>query len=158
MSYTLIVIDMQHSFEASRCEETQHEVAGHISNAMRDGANIMFVEYYGNGPTLANLLILCCDYDPPSWCVVTKWDNGGGAEVDAAMGEGDWNKDLPLKVCGVNLSACVKRTVNDLVNLGYDDIELLWHACNDPERTSNNKMTQEKYRELGVVVNGLCLT
>lgn len=165
MPYNLIVIDMQYSFEASRCEATQNEVATHIKQAMCDEANIMFVEYHNNGPTIANLLILCADYDPPSWCVVEKWDDCGGGEVYNAMKKWEWNTDLPIRVCGVNLSACVMRTVEDLINRGYDDIVLLWHACNNPDewidrgdRYSDERIMQ-KYKAKGVKIDvGLCST
>lgn len=126
--YTLVVIDMQEYFSASRKSDTQKKVATAIRRAMRDNAGVMFVEYANYGPTLPKLTKLTKTYKRAF--TVIKSANGGGNEVKTAL----YKHRLPrsnLKFCGVNTDYCVLATVTGVSqNLPRTKIEVLEKGCN----------------------------
>jgi nicotinamidase-related amidase len=116
--YTLVVIDVQPGFKAA------HVVADPIREemqvAIQHGMGIVLVEYTGEGRTLVQ--DVAANYTR-CWTVYKRYDSGA-REVEHALSE---NK-LPnnLRVCGVNTSACVSRTV---FQLRVPKIEVVDDGC-----------------------------
>lgn len=159
--YTLVVIDMQPDFEASGYNRVFQQVSLQIRRAKDVGARIIFVEYAGHLHTWPELTKIVERCSKRRVAFVTKTQDGGGEEIDKFMRDMDWPTDAPIKVCGVNTSYCVRSTVLDLVNLGYNDIELLYQACSDPCRYRYEDWYYDEliseFQDNGVRVNGLCI-
>lgn len=126
--YTLVVVDMQASFEAANNRRVRENCKRELERAMESGAAILFVEYVGQGPTIPSLVKLTDDYERTF--IVRKNDDDGSREVAKVIRD---NK-LPakrIKVCGVNTDCCVFETVCGLTNrLSTANLEVIGDACN----------------------------
>ena len=107
---TLVIIDMQPSFEA--CNDAAEAVAKEVHRARERRTGIIVVEYYSCGPTHRLIQQAIRGYDRQAW--VTKDDDNGGREVVAAAREHKfWNKSW--RFCGVNTCYCVSETVKSVI-------------------------------------------
>jgi nicotinamidase-related amidase len=126
--YTLVVVDMQSSFEAANSKRVRENVKREIQRAMDNKAAIVFVEYVGQGPTIPSLVKPTDDYDRVF--IVRKNDDDGSKEVSKVIRD----NNLPgkrVKVCGVNTDCCVLETVNGLCSrLRSASFEVVGDACN----------------------------
>ena len=126
--YTLVVVDMQASFKATRKEYVRENCKREIIRAMDYGAAIIFVEYVGSGPTIPSLVKLTDDYERTF--VTRKNSNDGSREVTNTIR----NRKLAskrVKVCGVNTDYCVLETVSGLTRKLRDaSLEVIADACN----------------------------
>src|SRR5574339_388350 len=126
--YTLVVVDMQSSFEAANSRRVRENCKREIKRAMDNGAAIIFVEYVGQGPTIPSLVKPTDDY--PRTFITRKDDDDGSREVAKVIRD----NNLPgkrIKVCGVNTDCCVLETVSGLVNrLRSANFEVMADACN----------------------------
>lgn len=125
--YTLVVIDMQDQFFASRSQLVRDNCKKEIIDAKNKGNNIIFVEYQQCGRTINPLLKLAKGYKKS--LVILKRRPDGSHEVSEAI----THHNLPrrVRVCGVNTDACVQRTVLGLsLNYFIDEIEVVKDACN----------------------------
>lgn len=115
---TLVVIDMQPKFEAATYRRCCRGVREAVVRAKKRGDHIIFVEYAKqwyeeySQPTLEKITRVVNDYH--NFSIVEKNDDDGSADIlDLAA---ERSLDLSeIRVCGVNGSACVKRTVNGLL-------------------------------------------
>jgi nicotinamidase-related amidase len=129
MSYTLVVIDMQHRFRASRSNITRKHCLKEIKRAIRYKAHILYVEYEDCGSTIPSLLNASDGYDRAY--TVSKSDNDGSREILSTIKR----HNLPSKnfrICGVNTDACVLGTVRGLNRLTPKGTQLIVveNACN----------------------------
>ncbi|SRR5579885_1444967 len=126
--YTLVVVDMQSSFEAANSRRVRENCKREIERAMEAGAAIIFVEYIGQGPTIPSLVKLTDDYDRVF--ITRKNDDDGSREVRKVIQD----NRLPAKrirVCGVNTDCCVFETVSGLTcKLKSVTLEVVADACN----------------------------
>lgn len=146
MFYSLILIDMQPIFEAANKVETINNCIREIEFAINAGANIIVVEYYtesvsdfeikkyGSNCMHTNSRIMDALVGYKNVYNVVKQHDDGGIEVDECIRFN--NLSTTLKVCGVNISACVYKTVytlsrmqNWLFHKKYN-IEIIADACN----------------------------
>lgn len=126
--YTLVVVDMQSTFEAANNKRVRNNCKREILQAIESNASIIFVEYIGEGPTIPSLVRLTDDYDRVF--IVRKSTDDGSREVRKVIKD---NK-LPnrqIKVCGVNTDCCVADTVWGLAHkIKSAKIEVIPEACN----------------------------
>jgi len=128
----LIIIDMQYEFDAA--EDVVGPVCEAVKLAMAENRQIVLVEYKCWGHVNAETCG-CLTYGEitsllegyPNLVVVTKANDGGGQEIVDAVSEFPSDVD----VCGVNIGACVRETVEQLSRLVPDsEFTLLEEACN----------------------------
>lgn len=144
--YTLVIIDMQPVFPASKNKATVSYCKGEIKKAMSKGAAIMFVEYNGYPGTLAALTSLTKKYKRTF--IVTKSNDGGGKEVKDILLKNHLPKTR-IKVVGVNTDFCVLETVRGLTNLlKLARIQVLAKGCNS---NFNHNVGLEKLKKINRV-------
>jgi nicotinamidase-related amidase len=128
MSYTLVIVDMQATFNAANSRRVRENCKQEILQAMESNASIIFVEYIGQGPTIPSLVKLTDDYDRVF--ITRKGDDNGSREVRKTIK----NNRLPsrrVRVCGVNTDCCVLETVCGLNrSMKKTTIEISPKACN----------------------------
>src|SRR5574337_1932066 len=115
MSYSLIVVDMQDYFLASRLKRVQNNCIREIKKAMDDNATIVFVEFDGYGPTIPQLTSLVKNKKYKKSHTVLKNMDDGGQPIHKLLVK----RHLPrrnLKVCGVNTQYCVLSTIEGLMS------------------------------------------
>lgn len=129
--YTLLIIDMQPQFNSS--ERCLPEVLYLISKAKKDNANILNVEYAGDGLSYPSIRKELRFYDNSR--TIKKRRDAGGSEVFATLEKMDWlNK--PIFTCGVNSDCCIPDTLNELLECFEDykikspSIFVIQKACN----------------------------
>ena len=129
----LIIIDMQYEFDAA--EDVVGPVCDAVRQAKNEGRQIVLVEYkcwnhFPNAETCGcrtyyEITSLLEGYT--NLVVVTKANDGGGREIIDAVSVFPSDVD----VCGVNIGACVRETVEQLSRLVPDsEFTLLEQACN----------------------------
>lgn len=118
MKHPLIVIDVQLEFirHMRGKKRLLAQVIKTVRKARKENRHVFLVQYTGSGPTHRSIRKSLANYDKVH-VVIKRYDNGGPEIYDALYTQGISGKTLT--VCGVNLSACVARTVNDLVYRGY---------------------------------------
>lgn len=127
MRPTLVVVDMQNEFAASCKLEVVTGVAAEITKAQQQHLPIVLVEYEGCGPTHKCLLQLLKGY--PYKARVHKKDDDGSTEIIRTLRRRGFNEEC-LRVCGVNVDACVWATVEGLLcKLKYSRVEVVKAAC-----------------------------
>lgn len=139
--YTLIVVDMQERFSASNRARVRENCLREITQAVKDDAHIIFLEYRSCGPTLPELTSAL-----HTKCVFKeKAGDDGSAEVEAEV---ILNK-LPkhFKVCGVNTDCCVHATVRGLTaRFPMATIDVIADACDSDWHHQNgiNRLVEMK--------------
>lgn len=135
MSYTLLVVDMQRGFlrnfrDDDDADNVVNGVQEAVSQAVKDNAEIIDLNYdYAHasyGPTIAPIRHLWRSYkkeNPGKVKKVTKNHDGGGHEVLAAEPAHD-----NIRVCGINLGACVKETVKEIMANSHFEVEIIEEA------------------------------
>jgi hypothetical protein len=128
MNYTLAIIDMQHTFPASRIKRIRNNVAKEIRMAMKESAAIVFVEYLGCTPTYPELVSLTDKYESVQF--VGKLQDDGSDEVFDCLKEFKY-PTKHIRVCGVNTDQCVYGTVVGLAQrLPSSTLEVVSRSCN----------------------------
>jgi len=130
MSYTLIIVDMQACFSASTKKTVQRNCQIEIRKAIKNNANIVFLEFEGYGPTLSSLTDIVADANYSKNYRAIKPINDGSESVLSLLRK----KKLPrtnFRVCGVNTDCCVYSTVEGLdVKISKNlKIEVVSKAC-----------------------------
>lgn len=105
--YNLIVVDMQVGFETAKVPRVISNAVKFIKKAVKDDANIIFVEYTGHGPTLIALKEACLSYEK-QWYVYKDHDNG--ARRVRQIVEHAALDTSAFHYIGVNLCSCVLET------------------------------------------------
>ena len=130
----LIVVDMQHLFQAANDPTTIANCQRLINNAISRQEFIIFLEFFRWGKTLPELTsIIPKDY---KFCVtVAKFMDDGSSYVWDLLENNMALQEKDITVCGVNLNACVESTVIGLeekiaANELPTKIHLVSNACN----------------------------
>ena len=130
MPTTLIVVDMQPSFEAANEPNIIVGVTREILEAKRRNWGIVFLEYKPTeemGRTHEGFSSLIKGYRHKAR--VTKDDDDGSLEVVKALRRRGFGQRT-LRICGVNADGCVFYTVNGLLSrLDQVRIQVVKDAC-----------------------------
>lgn len=129
--YTLLIIDMQPQFKTS--ERCLPEVLYLISKAKKDNANILNVEYDGDGLSYPSIRKELRFYKNSK--TIKKYRDDGGPEVFATLEKLDWLNN-PIFTCGVNADVCIPDTLDGLIycfeeyKIKKPKIYVIQKACN----------------------------
>jgi len=127
MSYTLVVVDMQDSFNAANEPNVRNNIEREIKKAMAVKAAVIFLEYSGMGPTIPRLTRLTDGYERGFSAI--KNHNDGSRQVENLIDA----HNLPrhkIKVTGVNTDYCVRETVFGLAaNMKPTRLQVIADAC-----------------------------
>lgn len=129
---TLVVVDMQTGFAAAHCKATRAAVLREIQRAARLGWGIVVLEVNPDKyeSTFAELIAPLNHGACGRWVRKSKMSDSGAFEVQDAINKYEYPHEL-IRVCGVNIQACVKDTVTQLQQLyGNSRIEIIQDACN----------------------------
>jgi nicotinamidase-related amidase len=135
MDYSLVIVDMQTGFVAANSRKTLKNCKREIRKAIKDDANIIFVEYNGCGRTIKELTEITDKIAYKKKFVAIKRKNSGAKIILKTMKKNNipTTKHTNFRVCGVNTDACVLETVEDLARAlrqrSYN-IEVILSACN----------------------------
>lgn len=108
--HTLVIIDMQGGFKASKSRPTIRSIIQQIRLSKSYNWPIVVVEFEEFGKTLYTLRRELEGYDKVRY--VTKDKEDGSDEIYGALRE--LTKCLNLRICGVNTDQCVYSTVRGL--------------------------------------------
>ena len=129
MSEVLLIVDMQSSYVASQREDLRFGVGREASEVVARGGKVLAINFDGGGTSTVSL---------PDAETIWKDRNEGGNEVYAwLVGAGLVSRDLRVRVCGVNLCACVYQTAQTLAwrlyeEHGYRDaVSIVVSLCGD---------------------------
>lgn len=132
MRPTLVIVDMQHEFEAALDPNVVVGVTYEIIQAKEYGSPIVIVEYDGFGRSHDAFFSILKNYRRKA--VIKKNDDDGSNEVIRALKRRRFNP-FHLRVCGVNSDACVLATVEGLLDkLSQSKIEVVKRACGTDHR------------------------
>lgn len=123
---TLVVVDMQPVFEASRKPDVVVGVTKQILTAMQNNWPIIFLEFKGSGQTHPGLLKLTKGYRRKAR--ISKTADDGSKEVIQTIRRREFS-DENLVVCGVNIDACVWDTVHGLLKKLPARVSVVKEAC-----------------------------
>lgn len=126
MSYTLVVVDMQYRFRASRDKRVKDNCIREVKLAIKRKASIIILEYIGFGHTLPSIKKLISSY--PRALVVRKLDDDGSREVMGAIKS--YKLSNKLRMVGVNTDCCVYATTASLARKNHLSIDVIANACN----------------------------
>jgi nicotinamidase-related amidase len=112
---TLVIIDMQGAFSASRHKVTVAACKREILKSIECGDDILFVEFNPsrNNNTHDELTLLTEGYDRAY--TVTKDNDDGSGEIFAAIIKYRLRR-RHIAFCGVNVTACVSTTISGLID------------------------------------------
>ena len=126
MAYTLVVVDMQYRFRASRNKRVRDNCIREVKLAMKRQSDIILLEYIGFGKTLPSIKNAISSY--PKAIVVRKGDDDGSKEVAKAIKS--YKLSRKLRVVGVNTDCCVYQTTSSLSLKHHFSIDVITKACN----------------------------
>ena len=131
-SATLVIVDMQPTFAASKNPNTIIAIANEIILAKQKRHGIMIVEYSGSGQTYSGFDNLLRGYLHKA--KIKKNDDDGSNEIIRALNRRNFPQQV-LRVCGVNTDCCVHDTVVGLLRkLHKTKVEVIKDACNTESR------------------------
>ena len=134
---TLVIINMQERF-LRNIRDPWHTIAAIVEEirlARQDGCPIVLVEYDDESagatdPTIKQALI---GYETQS-CVVRKSNDDGSAQIHHACKTLGYHTAV-LRLCGLNVNACVVRTASGLLKLyPQSRVEVVKDACSTYDR------------------------
>ena len=125
MNEALLIVDMQTGFATAQDEDTIRGCMEAIKVARKDDLPIFVLEFENNGNTLRKLQD-CMGSHEAVYYVMKDQDDGGYAVMEHI----EARAIKEFRVCGVNIDACVKRTVHTLVNDYDKQIRIIKDACN----------------------------
>lgn len=136
--YTLAVIDMQEDFlqrithNKKSTKRVIDNCKAEIAKAIKDKANILFVEYSNYGETIADLTDLAKKAKYKKHFHTVKADDNGAAEISDSIKTHRLTQDK-IKICGINTEYCVYATVRGLISqMKTAEIEVIADACDSP--------------------------
>ncbi len=156
----LVVIDMQNSFGVYEGQEITENILDRIEDQIALEEPIIFLEFQNHGRTLNCLREAVEDYDL-AYFLTKGIDNGSQHIMDMFKSHNDYNiKDNveSFEFCGVNLEACVWRTVKGMAEKNPDIPMKIIHECCDSsngKRYATNLVTNPKRHMDNVVVVGI---
>ncbi len=125
---TLVVVDMQPKFMASKFPRILAAVQLQIKKAIAAGWSVVVLEFENHGATHLSLMNhLVGQYDRHQ---VASKNEDDGAEVVLEVCHAHRFGDNKFRVCGVNTNACVEATVLGLLDRQPQcQVELAIEAC-----------------------------
>lgn len=125
--YTLVVVDMQSTFRAALRDRVRKNCLREIKQAVLDNVGIIFLEYYGQDPTLPELIEPTSSYKKA--LIETKRGDDGSEEAAKQMRSNKFDTKT-IKVVGVNTDCCVASTVRGLTGeFPNATIDVIADAC-----------------------------
>jgi nicotinamidase-related amidase len=130
MQYSLIIVDMQKEFHASRFNRVQRNIRTEIRKAIKDEAPILFVEYDCYKPTIPSLTKPVKEVSYKKAFHVRKARNDGSQEIDKALRKNKLPRKY-LRIMGINTDCCVLETIEGLDGIFQKNyrIEVVADAC-----------------------------
>jgi len=125
MENVLVIIDMQPQFASARDQHTVANCQRLIRSFKQAHKRIIAVELESYGDTHEEINALLTGYTNFQR-LMKGWDDGS-AELLQLLKSPCYH----LTICGVNLAACVAKTVKGLLELGFAKIDVVSDACND---------------------------
>ena len=127
MKTALVIVDMQSGFNTAKHESTIRNVIKAIKLAKEAAMPIVVLEYANMGRTLPRIRKYLDSYDKTIYQI--KKEDDGSREVIKALNHNGFNNVYSLAVCGVNINACVSKTVRNLVETYDKTIKVIKNAC-----------------------------
>lgn len=125
----LLIIDMQEQFTAAKHPPTLAACAEQIRLWMDRNWPICILEYEGSGPTDPLLNSLLFQY----WQLMRLGKETDDGSAETLRGCRAIGLDPAfIRVCGVNIGACVEDTVRGLLGKTTNPIQVVIEACNGP--------------------------
>lgn len=132
MPATLVVVDMQQSFDAACDPDVVIGVTQEILFAKQKGGAVILVEYHNCGNTHSGFSRLLRNY--PYKSRIRKRDDDGSQEVLRAIRRRGFNQQW-LRICGVNADCCVYATIQGFLHrLPHAHIDVVKDACGTFDR------------------------
>lgn len=114
MSYTLVVVDLQHYFLNNlKSRKVVDSAVKLVEKAVADKAQVIYLEYRGYGKTTKTISKLTVGY--PNKRTLLKSKDSGGDVLSKAV------KNKKVVFCGINTPYCVYNTVKDFLYYSYID-------------------------------------
>lgn len=143
--YTLVVVDMQAKFPRSLEGTTLLHCKRAVQKAIKNRADIVFLEFNNYGPTLPALTKLTQGYDRVFHASKGDWDGSPQTLLLAKQHNLRTNK---FRVCGVYTECCVDATLEGLrKKKPLAKIELIHKACGATHNDEQKRIV-EKNRKL----------
>lgn len=131
MSYSLVIVDMQNYFSASREARVRTYCSKEILKAKYHGYPIIFAEYRHYGKTTATLLNLVKNYSKVYRTIKSKNDGSRGIVQLIHKHNFSSFQRKNFRICGVNTDFCVHDTVLGMrMRLPDANIIVPISACN----------------------------
>jgi hypothetical protein len=133
--YTLVIIDMQDGFSASRDARIQKNILRRIDKAKREGQAVIVLQMVKRGDedygtTYEFIFNALADYDPNLWTVLDKSGVSGAAEIAKACRQLGFSTRR-FMLAGVDSDQCVITTGFRLQQLFRGSgIQFIKNACN----------------------------
>lgn len=126
MKYTLVIIDMQVGYAASRHRGLRGNIKIEIRKALKNNCDIVFMTF-GSTPIISSLSEIALK-SPQRFHLVNKIGISGAKEFnELRMRIG---LQFPIKICGVQTDCCVLATVRELTEIiPNNPIEVLEKCC-----------------------------
>jgi hypothetical protein len=122
----LVVVDMQAAYVAAQDDTLIESIEEEAATVVGQGGRVVAICYDGSGGSTVNL--------PAGTPTIWKANDCGGDELYAwLIGAGLVSRDLSVRVCGVNLAACVFRTAIGIGERLYGEHALTHHVTIDRE-------------------------
>ena len=125
MENILVIIDMQPAFPAAKDVETVTNCLDLIQAFKNENKRIVVVEFDGYADTHPELNAALKGYAKVER-VKKEYDDGSYVLLRLLE-----SPRYHITICGVNLAACVARTVKGLLGKGFSKVDLVANACND---------------------------
>jgi len=125
--YTLVVIDLQPGFIAGNKSRVRENALREIKRAVKDEADIVFLEFLGHGSTHRHLMEVVQSYKRCQ--IKTKQQDDGSSQVYEAVRDHGFMIGR-FRVVGINTDFCVYSTVEGLRRRFPNSfIEVVSRAC-----------------------------
>ena len=141
--YTLVIVDMQPSFKASRAVVSA--VEDEVRRAVSAKASVVVLQYRNRGRTHRQIMDLL-EETGVRYSVAWKDRDDGSDHVERICLDKGYERSV-FRLCGVNTHACVKLTAVGLTRrYARVRIEIATAACNGP--SSNNWKRFPRHRNI----------
>lgn len=148
--YTLVVVDMQAKFPRSLEGNTLLHCKRAVQKAIKNKADIVFLEFKNYGPTIPSLVKLTKGYKRAYHAEKGEWD--GSMQTMHLAKEYSLNTKK-FRVCGVYTECCVDATLQGLREKNKTSkFELLHKACGATSDSEQKRIIGEAKKQQNVRV------
>lgn len=144
----LIVVDMQEKFYSANVHWMRKNSLEIINRAKIDDANIIFLEFFGHGPTIKELKDAVKEHEKV-WTLYKDCDDGG-EHVISLIDHLELKSDR-FDFIGVNLCACVLETTKTLTEHFKSSEFYLHEKAANTCRSCEKKKDLESYTHLEII-------